>query len=73
MVMGYEVRSLKLWPAMVVSGASAIVLGILVMALTPTYGLPVLGIMFGVDLVITALAFLLISLAAYQGNPHAIP
>ena len=52
---------------MVASGASAIILGILVMALTPAYGFVVLGIMFGVDLVVTGLAFLLISLAAYQG------
>lgn len=66
LLMGYEVRSLKAWPAVSVAGGAAFILGILNIALAPTYGLAVLGILFGVDLAITALAFLLVSMVAYQ-------
>ncbi|MCO5555394.1 hypothetical protein L7F22_008940 [Adiantum nelumboides] len=79
LIMGYEIRSMKAWPAREVSsmqawpaivfaGGVALVMGILNIALAPTMGIPVVGILFGVDLVATALAVLIVSMMAYQGT-----
>lgn len=82
LILGYEIRSMKAWPsievrsslqawpAVVLAGGVALGLGILNVALAPTLGLGVIGVLFGVDLIITALAVLVVSTMAYQVASH---
>ncbi|MCO5610583.1 hypothetical protein L7F22_064822 [Adiantum nelumboides] len=71
MLMGYEVRSLKSWPMLAGSGTIAIILAILNVALAGAYGFPLMCILFGIDLAITGIAFLLVSAMAYYANRSA--
>ncbi|KAI5073819.1 hypothetical protein GOP47_0011832 [Adiantum capillus-veneris] len=71
MLMGYEVRSLKSWPMLAGSGTIAIILAILNVALAGAYGFQVVCILFGIDLAITGIAFLLVSGMAYYANRSA--
>ncbi|KAI5054748.1 hypothetical protein GOP47_0029893 [Adiantum capillus-veneris] len=61
-----EVASMQAWPAIVVAGGVALAMGILNISLAPSLGLPIIGILFGIDLVVTALAVLIVSMMAYQ-------
>lgn len=68
LLMGYELRSLKLWPALTITGFISVALGILNIVLTPTYGLRFLGVLFGGDLAVTGLAFLIASFTAFLSS-----
>lgn len=68
LLMGYEVRSLKSWPALAGSGTIAIILAILNVALAGAYGFRLVCVLFGIDLAITGIAFLLVSGMAFYAN-----
>ncbi|KAH7330780.1 hypothetical protein KP509_20G001800 [Ceratopteris richardii] len=71
LLMGCEVRTLRSWIALVISGVVSILLAILNIALAGLYGFRVICIMFGVDLAVTGLAFLMVSSMAYYANRSA--
>ncbi|KAL3680199.1 hypothetical protein R1sor_023155 [Riccia sorocarpa] len=70
LVMACQVRKLTTWPAVLASGLASIILAFVVTALTPRYGLTLVGITFGSDLLVTGIALLLIALMAFLGKQH---
>ncbi|CAM6084483.1 unnamed protein product [Calypogeia fissa] len=66
--LAFQVRDLSSWPVVMVSGLISIALGVFIAWLTPTYGLVLLGIVFGADLLSTGISCLLISLVACLGR-----
>jgi uncharacterized membrane protein HdeD (DUF308 family) len=68
LVLAYQVRHLSSWPAVLGSGLISIALGIFLVYLTPTYGLQLLGIVLGADLLSTGISVLTLSLVACIGR-----
>ncbi|KAL2650426.1 hypothetical protein R1flu_018554 [Riccia fluitans] len=64
LIMAWQVRHMSSWPAVVVSGLLSLFLGFLIVWLTPTYGLKLVGLVFGADLTATGVSVLIISIIA---------
>ncbi|KAJ7553465.1 hypothetical protein O6H91_06G099200 [Diphasiastrum complanatum] len=64
----YQVRNLTSWPAVMASGVLSFVLALVILVLSPRYGLLFLGVIFGVDLLVSGIAMMLIACMAYFGN-----
>eukprot|EP00897_Mesotaenium_endlicherianum_P009349 jgi/Mesen1/8442/ME000475S07697 len=68
MAMAYSMRGVSSWPAVFASGVLSIVLGFWILAILPDSALWVLGVLFGVDLLVTGVASLLVALMACLGK-----
>ncbi|KAL3701257.1 hypothetical protein R1sor_019279 [Riccia sorocarpa] len=65
LVMAWQVRHMRSWPAVLVSGVLSLFLGFFIVWLAPTYGLKLLGLVFGADLTATGVSVLIISIIAH--------
>ncbi|KAG6551730.1 hypothetical protein Mapa_006819 [Marchantia paleacea] len=70
-IMSWQVRHMRSWPAVLISGLLSIILGMMIVFLTPTYGLKLVGIIFGADLTATGVSVLVISFIAYLHRGRA--
>lgn len=59
--------SMPSWPAVFSSGALSIVLGFWILVILPENAVWVLGVLFGVDMLVTGVAALLVALMIYLG------
>eukprot|EP00246_Nothoceros_aenigmaticus_P004380 TRINITY_DN15911_c0_g1_i1.p1 TRINITY_DN15911_c0_g1~~TRINITY_DN15911_c0_g1_i1.p1 ORF type:complete len:258 (+),score=24.23 TRINITY_DN15911_c0_g1_i1:170-943(+) len=68
LLMACQVRSMSSWPAVLVSGIVSIILAFTILALAQPFGIVIVGIIFGADLLVSGLSMLTISCMAYLGH-----
>lgn len=69
-IMSWQVNKVTTWPAVFVSGLASISFAVIVLLFQSKFGLELVAIFFGADLVATGISLLLISLMAYLGRGH---
>ncbi|KAJ7565078.1 hypothetical protein O6H91_02G046800 [Diphasiastrum complanatum] len=68
MLMACQISNMSSWPAMLASGLLSIVLAFTILILAPHYGLVLLGIIFGVDILVSGISMMLTACMAYLGK-----
>ncbi|EFJ24668.1 hypothetical protein SELMODRAFT_101544 [Selaginella moellendorffii] len=66
-LMACQVRNMTSWPAVLASGILSVILAFAILILAPKFGLVLLGVIFGADLLVSGLSMLFIATIAFCG------